>query len=469
MARKPALRQLGDDVSSPQMINAVLNSNDMFKDIPRVKLGEINTLHTIGNIVGGGDLDLYNKFVSQLFNRIIMEIIQTMYFTNPWRRVKRGFLEAGDKVEEIAFRLCSPHQYDSTEDTAYPKQEPPEVVSRIHQINYQKYYKTTVKRPELLRAFVTWDGMENFVNEQISILYTAAELDEYMVMKYMLGRATLLGYIYAKNIPGTLTEEGLKTLSIGIRATANNMELLKTMFNYSHVPTSTRKAQQLVIVNTDVEAALNVEVLADAYNMSKADFNNNRILIDSFSYSDNLRLNELFKAEIGYTPFTAQEIQLLNSIQAWVVDERFFMIFDALFELSRFWNPEKLYHNFWLHTWKIVSYSTLVNALCFTPDTGEPQSITISAEPDKNISIGDAVNLSAFISYGNNKVPSILPQVTWAITETNTTSSLNVLSNIQAILTIGQAEPNTTLTITASLDDTSGTTITGSLAIPITS
>lgn len=467
MARKPTIKNLKEGVDGTQMINSVLNSHSIFDDVPRVSPGNINTLHTVGTILASGDNDLYNKFVTQLFNRIIMEIIQTIYFTNPWRRVKRGLLEAGDKVEEIAFHLCTPHQYDSTDDNAYPKQEPPQVVSRIHQINYQKYYKTTVKRPVLLQAFVSWDGMERFVNEQISTLYTSAELDEYVTMKYMIGRATLLGYIYAKNIPGTMTEQGLKALSIGIRATANNMELLKTMYNYSHVPTNTKKSRQLVILNSDVEAALNVEVLADAFNMSKADFNNNRILIDSFSYSDNIRLNDLFKDEIGYEPFTAQEITLLNSIQAWVVDERFFMIFDVLFELSRFWNPEKLYHNFWLHTWKIVSYSTLVNAITFTPETGEPQSITITAEPAATVNIGDTVNLTAAIDFGQNKLPEILPQIMWEITTANTTSKLNVISDIQAMLTIGAGEPNAALTITASLHDSTGTLISGSITITV--
>lgn len=470
MAKVPQLSNLKSDINSSQIVNAVLNDSNnahLFSSLPRVSSTDTNQateqLHTIGDILSTNQ-NVYNAFIDTLFNRIIMTVIQTVYFTNPLRRVKRGFLEAGDIVEEIAFKLIAPHDYNSTPDNAYPKQEKPEVATAIHKINYQKYYKTTVNKKDLLRAFVTYNGMEEFVREQISLLYTSAELDEYVATKYMLGRAVLKGYILGIQVPAKTNPDFYRTLSIKMRALANNMELLKTKYNFSHMPQTTRKNLQLVILNTDVEAALDVNVLAEAYNLQYADFNRNRLLLDDWSYEDVRRMNELFGNEIGYTPFTSQELALLNSIDAFVVDERFFMIFDAEFEMTSFFNPEKLYHNFWLHTWKIMSFSTFVNAVVFSNQVAQPATITITG--NTTATAGNSVPLTATFNYGNS-IPSVLPLLTWQITTTVTNTVLEPLGDNKAVLKIGNSETATSITVKASFNSDDGTEIAGTFTVTL--
>lgn len=468
MAYTPQAKTLKEDATSASVVNAVLNASPELDSVPRVSAGSITqqteALHQIGDILSKNS-NMYNAFVTTLFNRIIQVVIQTIYFTNPLKRFKRGFLEAGDVVEEIAFRLCTPHQYNSTDDTAYPKQELPRVETAIHKINYQKYYKTTVNRKELLRAFVTYSGMQEFVNEQISILYTSAEMDEYVAMKYMIGRATLNGYIPAVNVTGGTSEAALRQLSIQIRAMGNNMNLLKTKYNYSHMPTRTRKDMQIILINTDVQASMDVEVLANAFNMTRAEFTAQQVLIDGFGYDDVVRMNELFGEESGYVPFTAAELELLNSIQAWQIDERFFMIFDAEFEMTSFFNPEKLYYNFWLHTWKIMSFSTFVNAVAYTPNTTELTGITLAAEPE-TAGKGQQVVITADFGYGNN-IPEIVPSVQWTLTTSTTQSSILPVSENTAYLQVGAAETNTSLTVTASAVKGDGTAVTGTVTVKV--
>lgn len=464
MAYVPKTKNLASGVDSAAMINAVLNSSDTFAAIPRAQAGNVETIHTIGQMIDRNK-NYYNAFVDTLFNRIIMEIIQTLYFTNPLRRLKRGFLEAGDMVEEIAFRLCNPHQYDSTGDGEFPKQERPQVEANIHKINYQKYYKTTVNKKDLLRAFVSYNGMEEFVREQISILYTTAEVDEYVAMKYMIGRSTLNHFIAGIEVTGTTDERALKQLSAKLRATSNNMNLVKTRYNFTHVPTRSEKRQQLVIINSDVEAYMDVEVLADAFNMSKAEFADNRLMIDSFTYDDVNRMNLLFAGEEGYIPFTAAELALLNSIQAWLVDERFFMIFDAEFEMTQFFNPEKLYFNFWLHTWKVMSFSTFVNAVAFTPNVSAPTGFTLAAAP-ATVTKGNTSTITATFAFGDN-VPEMLPNVEWSIDTADVVSTLQPISENTALLNIASNETNSEISISAKAYLLDGTELTAD-AITVT-
>lgn len=379
MPRLPKTTALKASVDSTDMINAVMNDIDPEATLPRAVRNDVKSIHTIGNIMNQ-DIELSNSFMNSLFNRIIRTYVQHLYFTNPLKMFKRGYLEAGELVEEIALTLCEPHMFDSTEDGAFPKQEIPDSYTAIHKINYQKYYKRTVNRPKLLRAFVSYSGMEDFVNYIISTLYVTAEVDEYVTMKYVLGRCILNGYITMVDINGDPeTEAGAKEIIRKVKAASSNMTKVRTAYNYSHVPTKTDKRNQVLIVNSEYDAIFDVDVLAYMFNDERADWAGRKVIIDPYNDDDLERMDKLFAGEDGYVRFTADEVKQLNSIGAFLLDERFWMIFDVLFEANTFYNPEKLYHNYWLHTWKVVSFSTFVNALAFgnIEQTGTPTELEV--------------------------------------------------------------------------------------------
>lgn len=464
MATIPKTQQLKGDVSSTQLINAVLNSDEAFTNVPRAVEGDISTIHTIGDILNG-DIDLSNSFLKGLFNRIIQTVLQGLYFTNPWKRFKRGFLEAGDVIEEIAFTLADPHIYDTTEDTAFPKQEVPDIKVALHKINYKKYYKRTVNRQKLLAAFTSYDGMERFVNEIISTLYTSAEYDEYVGMKYMIGRAILNGYLQTVEVPGNDTVQDAQKTVTAIKAISNNMTILRTGYNYSGLPTRTLKENQVIIVNSDFDAALDVEVLAYMFNMEKGDLGGRRILMDSFNADDVTRMNLLFKDEEGFVPFTAAELSALNQVPAILLDDRFFMIFDAAYEATVFFNPEKLYWNYWLHCWRIMSFSTFVNAIGFSAEVAKITALTMDASNPTSAARGSSIllNVTPTFSAGTPGQSDIV----WSVSG-NASSNTYVLKNgaMQGQLFVGADETATSLTVTAAsgtVTATASITLTGTV------
>lgn len=464
MATIPTTQQLRGDVNSPQIINAVLNNDSAFDAVPRAVEGDISTIHTIGDILNG-DIDLSNSFMKGLFNRIIQTVLQGLYFTNPWKRFKRGFLEAGDVIEEIAFTLANPHIYDTTEDTAFPKQEIPDIKVALHKINYKKYYKRTVNRQKLLAAFTSYDGMERFVNEIISTLYTSAEYDEYVGMKYMIGRAVLNGYLQTIEVPGNATVADAQKTVTSIKAISNNMTILRTGYNYSGLPTRTLKENQIIIVNSDFDAALDVEVLAYMFNMEKGDLGGRRILMDSFNADDVARMNLLFKDEEGFVPFTAAEITALNKIPAILLDDRFFMIFDAAYEATVFFNPEKLYWNYWLHCWRIMSFSTFVNAIGFSSQVATITALTWDTTNPTSVARGGNAYFTVTPTYSAGTPGT--SDISWSISG-NVSSNTYILKSgaNQGQLFVDPAETATTLTVTASsgtVTAQSNVTLTGTL------
>lgn len=454
MPTKPKAKSINGN--SSQIINAVLNDRpDMFgtsKTGIRAD-GSIESIHRIGEMMSSNN-DWSNAFIHTLMNRIVLVVYQGMYFENPWKRFKRGLLSpeenAGDAVEEIAFNLCDPHLYDSTSDLEFPKQEIPDLKTKIHRINYQEYYKRTINRAKLLRAFLTETGMEELVNYILSTMYTSAEYDEYVSMKYLLGRYSLDGFIYPVKIPEITGKDSLEQVTTIIKGLSNNLTLLSGTYNKSSIPTKTDKINQIILVNTKFDAQLDVEVLAYAFNMDRADLYGQRVLINDFTIEEIDRMDKLFGMEKGYKRFTNEEIEKLNSVPCWILDDRFFMIFDALMEMTSFQNPEKLYWNYWLHTWKILSASTFVNALMLTTTELGVDSLVITPTV-ATVTKGSTLQFSATVQSQGFPIYGVY----WKVSG-NTSIDTNISDT--GLLTIGMDEESEELIVTAVINETTTTT-----------
>lgn len=374
MATKP--RTVSLNGNSADIINGIaaeMTSSNPGINIPYVS-NDTTSIQFVGNIIMG-DSNYANSFINTLMNRIVLTVIESLFFENPLKKFKRGYLEAGDSVEEIALTLADPHAFDSTEDNQYPEQTPEDLYVAVHKLNYQAYYVKTINRVKLLAAFQTVGGMHELVESLIASMYTAAEQDEFISMKYILGWAYLNGYMGVETLDKT--DVDLKNTAGIIRATGNDMELLSGDYNRYHLPTATKKKNQIYIMNTSFEAKFTTEILAYAYNMDKTEIQGQQVMINRFTMAEQNRLAKIFQTTQGFKIFSEDEIEALNNIPLFIVDERFFMIFDYLMEMTDFFNPEKLYWKYWLHTWKVLSASSFVNAMAFSYNPPVVNSITI--------------------------------------------------------------------------------------------
>ena len=382
------------DGNSAQIINAIKNSDTTTFTFDTVQY-DIESIGAVGNLIMGNPT-IQNKFIDTLINRIAKTVMTTLSYTNPWSRLKRGMLENGEVVEEIAFNLCTPYEYNSTEDTAFPKQEKPDIHTAFHKLNYTKYYKQTVNRARLRQAFLTLDGVEELVQYIVDTMYTSAEYDEFLVMKYLIGR-TALNYLFTPVVIPEVNADNMREIATKIKAISNELTFMRTSYNPFHLPTATKKENQIVIVNSDFDAYLDVEVLAFAFNMEKADFTGNRIMIDKFNIEEVERMTALLGNNADYAEFTEDDIDNLNSIPAFILDDRFFMIFDNLFETTDFYNGEKLYWNYWLHVWKIISNSPFVNAVMLTSEESAVDSVEIAPQA-VTVSNGQSATFTATVT-----------------------------------------------------------------------
>ena len=327
-----------------------------------------NGLHQIGQIVTEFK-PTRNAFVDTLINRIAMVIVTSKTWSNPWSVFKRGTMDLGESIEEVFVNIARPFQFnpDKAEKQLF-RREFPDVRVTFHRMNYQKYYKVTVSQQQLRTAFLAWSGISDLVTRIVDSLYTGMNYDEYCVMKYMLCRSVLNGGIGGFKVSDFTSNANLGDLIASVKGVANNMRFLSPKYNAAGVMNATTPDSLYCFIDTMLDARVDVNVLASAFNMDKTEFIGRRILIDGWDNHDTARLEMLFEDDEDYTPFTADELAVLGGIGAIIAGRDLWMVFDNLQEMENINNGEGLYWNYWLHVWRTFSMSPFANAVAFTKD-----------------------------------------------------------------------------------------------------
>lgn len=394
MATRPKIVTLTN--TSVDVLNAIRNNaSQNYRDYVPIATPNADSIREIGTIIMDYP-NLQNEFLSALINRIGRVILTSKMYENPWSMFKKGMLEFGETIEEIFVNLAKPFQFDpeGAEQTVF-KREKPDVRSAFHIMNYQKYYKTTVQNDQLRQAFLSWEGITDLIAKIVDALYTGANYDEFQTMKYMLAKNLLNGRFYPCAVP-EVTTANMKSIVSTIKGVSNDLEFMSDKYNVAGVKTFSKKESQYFIVNSQFDAVMDVEVLASAFNMDKAEFLGKRVLIDGFGALDNERLAVLFADDPTYTELSAEQLAALDAIPCVIVDEQYFMIFDNFQNMTEQYNGEGLYWNYWYHVWKTFSVSPFANNVAFVPATPSITSVTV-APSTLTLSAGTSAQLSATV------------------------------------------------------------------------
>lgn len=426
--------------SSVEILNTIRdNATVNYQNYVPYATPDADSIRKIGAIIMDYPA-LQNEFLSALVNRIGRVMVTSKTYANPWAMFKKGFLEFGETIEEIFVNIAKPFQFDpAVAETDVFKRELPDVRSAFHIMNYQKYYKTTISNDQLRQAFLSWEGITDLIARIVDSMYTGANYDEFQTMKYMLARYILDGRMYPVTIQ-TVTSANMNSIVSSIKGISNKFEFLSDAYNPAGVKTYSVKNDQYMLVNSNFDATMDVEVLAAAFNMSKAEFLGHRVLVDSFGSLDTTRLAKLFANDPNYEEIDSGDLELLDSIPAVVVDRNWFMVFDNFNNFTEQYNGQGLYWNYWYHVWKTFSVSPFSNAALFVPGTPGVTSVTVTPE-SATISgaSGGTVQLNAAVVTTN-----FAPQtVVWS------SNSDTVTVNASGLVTVPAGTGATSVTITA--------------------
>lgn len=437
MATIPQIKTLTN--SSVDVLNVIrANATQNYQDYVPIATPNAESIKEIGAIIMDY-IPLQNEFLSALVNRIGRVLLTSKMYDNPLAMFKKGMLDFGETIEEIFVNIAKPYQFDpNVAESNLFKREIPDVRTAFHIMNYQKYYKATISNDQLRQAFLSWTGITDLIAKIVDAMYTGANYDEFLTMKYMLAKLIVNGRLYPVTIP-TVESANMNTIVSTIKAQSNKFTFLSSNYNPAGVSTHTPKNEQYLLINSDFDAIMDVDVLAAAFNMSKAEFTGHRVLIDSFGSLDNARLAILFADDPTYQEIDSDTLTALDAIPCVMVDKNWFMVFDNFNNFTEQYNGEGLYWNYWYHVWKTFSISPFANNTMFVPGTPGITSVTVSPNT-ATVTAGQTVQLSATVETTN-----FAPQtVTWS------SNSAQITVNQSGLVTVASDTPGgTSATITA--------------------
>lgn len=323
-----------------------------------------NEIPRVGEVLVGYPA-MANQFMASLMNRIALVRLQGATFNNRFAPLKKGYLEFGESVEEIFVELIKVRAFNPEKAPAREfKRTLPTVRTAFHIMNWRVQYPITVSNVELRTAFQSEAGVRDLLERIVSNVYTSADYDEWLLFKYLLIKAISHGKMY----PLSIGNGDMKIAAKEFRGASNLLEFMSDKYNAQGVRTSTPRKKQYIFMDARYNAAYDVEVLASAFNMEKADFMGRLILIDDWASFDNERFEDVRKESDGIEEVTQAELDLMNGVKAVLLDEDWFQVYDNYTGMTETFVSSGLYWNYFYHTFKTISSSPFANAVVFAED-----------------------------------------------------------------------------------------------------
>ena len=375
MPRKIAVSTL--NASTVDILNTIrANASQEYQNlVPEIT--KADEIPRVGEVVMGYP-GLANQFLSALMNRIAAVRVKSATFNNAYAQFKKGYLEFGETVEEVFVNICKAREFSAEKAEARElKRSVPDVRSAMHIMNWRVQYPLTIQHRDLERAFMSADGVTDLIARLVGSLSTAAEYDEYLLFKYLIIKGVNAGAMY----PFTINAgPDLNEVATAFRAVSNKLPFMSTMYNAAGVTTNTNKDAQIIIMDAAFNAEFDVNVLASAFNMDKANFMGKLMLMDDFTTFDNERFDVIRANSDMIEEVTAEELNRMRDVKAVILDSEWFQVYDNLQQMSETQVASGLYWNYFLNVWKTVSYSPFSNAVVFVGGGGVAPSITITVD-----------------------------------------------------------------------------------------
>lgn len=374
------------------------------QEVPEVT--DASQIPAVGAIIYGTPAHA-NQFLNALVNRIAMVKLQSATFNNPYAVLKKGYVEFGESIEDIFVNIANVVEYNPEKGEQREfKRTIPDVRSVFHMMNWRTVYPITINDDDLHTAFLSIDGVTELITKIIDQVYTAEQYDEFLLFKYLLIKAVSHGKMYPQSIgDGTDASQGAKAF----RTMSNVLPFMSSTYNEAGVKTTTPTEKQVIFMDAKFNAEYDVDVLAGAFNMEKADFIGRLFLIDNWTEFDNERFEEIRKVSDGIEEVTTEELALMKDVKAVLCDEEWFQVYDNMNKMTEKYNASSLYWNYFYHTWKTVSYSPFANSIVFVTDSADitlPDTITVEVSAKDTSETATVLTLDAKTTDGASLKPN---------------------------------------------------------------
>ena len=334
--------------------------------------------------------DLRNKFIQSLVNRIAYTRFMMDYFENPLRELAGDDLPLGAIGQEIYVNPARGRVYDINDFAGLLVKYESDIKAEYTEINFDVQYPVTIIRKELEKAFVSWGDFESFLMGISTSLYNGAYIDDYKYTKKLITNAYRNNAVQMETVSfagATPTKDELESLTARLRQAYLDFMVPSTKYNawkkvggYGRSIVSWSKPENIVVfVSNKMASILDVNVLANAFNIDKADLMGRVYYVEDFDILDD-------NGEVKVDG---------SNIVALICDRRWFKIREKDMFMDEFYNANNRSWQSYLNVIKSFNYSLFANALMLVKAL---PTLNISAmqfnETSPEVKAGEKITLS---------------------------------------------------------------------------
>lgn len=381
-----------------------------------------DNIGTISNILFNDSYQpMLNEFVTTLINRIALTIVRNKSYNNPLALFKKGSIPLGTDIQDIFTNPAESEQYEYS-NSAMAKLltiTDPDTHVAYYRRNRQDLYTKTISREGLQGAFVSWDKFEDYISSITTSLYSGNYIDEFKYTKELVDGAYDNDKVIVKTVTNPTDEASSKAFLKQARALYKKLSFPSSEYNaYSKfsgakgsITTWTEPDRVVLIIKADAMAEIDVEALAAAFNLDKANFLGRVIEVDKFEN---------------------------DSIIGVICDESWLQIYDNIFRFDEFYNARVMAWNEYLHAWSTFAICPFANAVVLATEEPIPATqIAFGAE-------STTLSLSSEPKYETLEV---------TLTPSTATTDVEYTSNDPLVFT-ARKDANNKVTITAIAEGT---------------
>ena len=306
------------------------SSKVFMETVPSATADNINTISNI--LFNDAYQPMLNEFVNNLINRIALTIVRNKSYDNPLSIFKKGSVPLGTDIQDIYENPANAEQYEYS-NTAMAKLltiTDPDTHVAYYRRNRQDLYTKTIAREGLQGAFTSWENFESYISGITTSLYSGNYIDEFKYTKGIIDGAYNDNKVIVETVSAPVDNSTSKAFVKKVRALFNKLSFPSKDYNaYSKfsgakgtITTWTDKDRIVLIITADALAEVEVETLAQAFNLSYADMQARIVVVDKFENDE---------------------------IVAVLCDEAWLQIYDNLFRFDEFYNARTMSWNEYLH------------------------------------------------------------------------------------------------------------------------
>ena len=302
--------------------------------------------------------DMRNKFIQSLVNRIAYTKFTMDYFENPLQELAGDDLPLGAIGQEVYINPARGRVYNIDDFAGLLAKYESDVKTEYTEINFDAQYPVTIIRKELEKAFVSWGDFESFLMGISTSLYNGAYIDDYKYTKKLVSDAYRTNAVQMETFSfanaSAPTSDELKSFTKKLRETFLNFKSPSTKYNawskvggYGKSIVSWSKPEDVVVfISNKLASELDVDVLANAFNMEKTELMGKVYYVDNFDLYD----------DDGVKQFDGANIYAL------ICDKRWFKIRTKDMFMDEFYNANNRSWQQYLNVIKSFNFSLFANA-----------------------------------------------------------------------------------------------------------